>query len=304
MKPEEFSRLAEAGYNRIPVVREVLADLDTPLSTYLKLADGPYSYLFESVSGGEQWGRYSIIGLPCRTRVRISGRTITLERDGQPPEVIEESDPLAWVEAFRLRNRVPQLEHLPRFTGGLVGYFGYEIVQRFEPRLADGDKRDEIGTPEMVLLLSEEVAVFDNLAGRLYLIDHTGKLHVLSPADGQELGSADLGEPVVASPAPAGTPDAAGSAQAEAAESAPPSDEPYIETPRCSTCNECTQINPRMFAYDENQQARIVDVNAGTYRELVEAAESCQVAVIHPGKPKNPNEPGLDELMKRAEPFL
>jgi hypothetical protein len=86
-------------------------------------------------------------------------------------------------------------------------------------------------------------------------------------------------------------------------EAKPPSDEPYIETPRCSTCNECTQINNRMFAYDENQQARIVDATAGTYRQLVEAAENCQVAIIHPGKPKNPNEPGLDELLKRAEAF-
>jgi len=98
-------------------------------------------------------------------------------------------------------------------------------------------------------------------------------------------------------------PPAAAAAEA-AVEAAPPSDEPYIETPRCSTCNECTQINPRMFAYDENQQARIVDVSAGSYRELVEAAENCQVAIIHPGKPKNPKEPGLDELLKRAEPFL
>ena len=80
-------------------------------------------------------------------------------------------------------------------------------------------------------------------------------------------------------------------------------DEPYIETPRCSTCNECTQINNRMFAYDENQQARIVDATAGTFRQLVEAAESCQVAIIHPGKPKNPDEPGLEELLKRAEAF-
>jgi ferredoxin len=85
---------------------------------------------------------------------------------------------------------------------------------------------------------------------------------------------------------------------------APASDEPYIETPRCSSCNECIQINPRMFAYDENQQARIVDAGAGSYRELVEAAENCQVAIIHPGKPKNPKEPALDELRKRAEPFL
>ncbi len=73
---------------------------------------------------------------------------------------------------------------------------------------------------------------------------------------------------------------------------------------RCSSCNECIQLNSKMFAYDANQQAHIVDPDAGTYRELVEAAESCQVAVIHPGKPRNPAEPGLEELLKRAEPFL
>ena len=81
-------------------------------------------------------------------------------------------------------------------------------------------------------------------------------------------------------------------------------DDPYIETPRCTTCNECTQINDKMFAYDANKQASIVNPDAGTYRQLVEAAESCQVSIIHPGKPRNPNEPGLDELLKRAEPFL
>lgn len=91
-------------------------------------------------------------------------------------------------------------------------------------------------------------------------------------------------------------------AQPETAAEAP-SDEPYIETPRCTTCDECTQINNRMFAYDDNKQAYIADLDAGTYRELVEAAESCQVAIIHPGKPRNPNEPNLDELIKRAEPF-
>ncbi len=172
MKPEEFARLAEAGYNRIPVVREVLADLDTPLSTYLKLADGPYSYLFESVSGGEQWGRYSIIGLPCRTRVRISGRQVTLERDGQPPEVSEEADPLAWVESFRQRTRVPQLDHLPRFTGGLVGYFGYDTIRYVESRLDVDPGPDPLGNPDILLMLSEEVVVFDNLSGKLLFIVH------------------------------------------------------------------------------------------------------------------------------------
>ena len=87
------------------------------------------------------------------------------------------------------------------------------------------------------------------------------------------------------------------------ATAAPVSDEPFVETPRCTTCNECTDLNNRMFAYDANMQAYIADIDAGTYRELVEAAESCQVAIIHPGKPKNRNESNLDELVKRAEPF-
>lgn len=84
---------------------------------------------------------------------------------------------------------------------------------------------------------------------------------------------------------------------------APPSDEAWIETPRCPSCNECQTINDRMFAYNDNKQAYIKDITAGTYRQMVEAAEACQVAIIHPGKPRNPNEPGLDELIKRAEPF-
>lgn len=113
-------------------------------------------------------------------------------------------------------------------------------------------------------------------------------------------------ETAAQAPAPAQSPppEKAAPDAAEAPSSAPPSDEPYIETPRCSSCNECIQINPRMFAYDENQQARIVDASAGSYRELVEAAENCQVAIIHPGKPKNPNEPDLDALLERAAPFL
>jgi hypothetical protein len=102
--------------------------------------------------------------------------------------------------------------------------------------------------------------------------------------------------PAAAAPAPAAPP--------EAAEPAPSSDDPWIETARCTTCNECTQLNDRMFGYNENKQAYIRDPDAGTYRELVQAAETCQVAIIHPGKPRNPNEPGLEELLKRAEPFL
>lgn len=170
MTPEQFARLAAEGYNRIPVVREVLADLDTPLSTYLKLADGPYSYLFESVQGGEQWGRYSIIGLPCRTLLRVDGHAVTVEEDGAVVERAESTDPLAWIEAYAARWKVPQLPGLPRFSGGLVGYFGYDTVAFIEPRLERAALPDPLETPDILLMLSEEVVVFDTLSGKLQLI--------------------------------------------------------------------------------------------------------------------------------------
>ena len=172
MTPEVFAELAAQGYNRIPLMREVLADLDTPLSTYLKLADGPYAYLFESVQGGEKWGRYSIIGLPCRTVLRVVGHTITVERDGEVVEQAEAADPLAWIEDFQGRFRVPEVAGLPRFTGGLVGYFGYDTIRYVEPRLAECPNPDPIGAPDILLMVSDEVVVFDNLSGKLYLVVH------------------------------------------------------------------------------------------------------------------------------------
>lgn len=172
MTPEHFAELANAGYNRIPVAREVLADLDTPLSTYLKLANEPWTFLFESVQGGEKWGRYSIIGLPCRERIEVSGHSVRHLRDGQTLGVTEVDDPLAWIEAFQARFKVPKLDHRPRFDGGLVGYFGYETIRYIEPRLADSDKPDPIGVPDILLMVCDDLVVFDNLAGRLTLLTH------------------------------------------------------------------------------------------------------------------------------------
>ena len=169
MTPEAFQQYADQGYNRIPVCRQVLADLDTPLSAYLKLADAPYSYLFESVHGGEQWGRYSIIGLPCRTVVSVRGHDITVRRDGVAVESLTADNPLLWIETFAARYRVPVVPGLPRFTGGLVGYFGYETVQYVEPRLRD-DKPDPIGAPDILLMVSEDLLIFDNLSGKLLLL--------------------------------------------------------------------------------------------------------------------------------------
>ncbi|MGV7197199.1 anthranilate synthase component I [Xanthomonas axonopodis] len=169
---EQFQRQAAEGHTRIPVVREVLSDLDTPLSVYLKLADGDYTYLFESVEGGERFGRYSIIGLPARRVYSFRSHTLEVSEHGEVIETREVADPLAEVDALRAEHSVPQLDGLPGFTGGLVGWFGFECIQYIEPRLGSGDKLDELGTPDILLMLSEELAVFDNLKGRLYLIVH------------------------------------------------------------------------------------------------------------------------------------
>lgn len=172
MTPEQFAAIAQQGYNRIPITRAVLADLETPLSCYLKLARGRYSYLLESVEGGEKWGRYSLIGLPARTVVKVCGHEFAIEVNGVPAESRTCADPLAEIEAWQAGFRVPELPGLPRFTGGLVGYFGYDTVRYVEPRLAHSCPPDELGVPDILLMVSDEVVVFDNLAGTLTLIVH------------------------------------------------------------------------------------------------------------------------------------
>ena len=170
MDKQTFDQLRDDGFNRVPIYREVLADLDTPLSVYLKLADGPDAYLLESVEGSDTWGRYSIIGLPCSCRYTLEGRKWTFSENGEVRSTETIDDPLERIARLQSEFRAPRLQALPIFTGGLVGFLAYESVGYFEPTLELDNKADELGTPEMVMLLSEEVAVFDNLAGRLYLV--------------------------------------------------------------------------------------------------------------------------------------
>ncbi|MDN6179946.1 MAG: anthranilate synthase component I [Halomonas subglaciescola] len=176
MTPEYFAELTSAGYNRIPVSHDVLADLDTPLSTYLKLANVPWTFLLESVQGGEKWGRYSIIGLPCHERIEVRGSTVSHIRDGATQGVTEVEDPLTWIEEFQARFKVPKLDERPRFDGGLVGYFGYETIRYIEPRLRRGqgesEKSDPLGVPDILLMVCNDLVVFDNLSGRLTLLTH------------------------------------------------------------------------------------------------------------------------------------
>lgn len=186
MSPAEFSQYARQGYNRIPLMREVLADLDTPLSAYMKLARGKYSYLFESVQGGEQWGRYSIIGLPASIVVRITAKQVQVRQGDQLIEDSVVDDPLAWVDQFRQQFRVPEVDGLPRFSGGLVGYFGYDTIRYIEPRLANCPNPDPIAVPDILLMVSDEVLVFDNLSGKLLIIVHVDPAEASAYENGQD----------------------------------------------------------------------------------------------------------------------
>src|SRR5664279_359759 len=167
-----FHALAAKGYNRIPLVLETFADLDTPLSLYLKLAGTRYTFLLESVVGGERFGRYSFIGLPAKIRLRVRGRRTEVENDQGVVET-HDGDPLTFIQAFRERFRAAPLPGLPRFCGGLAGYFGYDTVRHIEHKLAHTAKPPTPGladVPDMLLLLTEELAVVDNLAGKISLI--------------------------------------------------------------------------------------------------------------------------------------
>ena len=200
MTPEQFAELAQQNYNRIPVFRDVLADLDTPLSAYLKLARGPYSYLFESVEGGEKWGRYSIIGLRAHTVLTVSGPDIRVSEDGAVVESLHSDDPLRFIEEFQQRYRAPDLDHLPAFNGGLVGYFGYDTVRYVEKRLAASCPPDKLGNPDILLMVSDELVVFDNLAGILTLIVHADPEQTDAYARAQQ--RLDALEALMAGPAP------------------------------------------------------------------------------------------------------
>ena len=167
---DAFEQRVGQGFNRIPVSRSILADTETPLSTYNKLARGQRSFLFESVQGGERWGRYSIIGLPAKRWLAVSGSILTVYDDDDPVEVIDTEDPLAQFDLIRSRYHSAPIADLPVFHGGWVGYFSYDTVRYVESRLAQSAPPDDMALPDLSLMLSEEVVVFDNLAGALTLI--------------------------------------------------------------------------------------------------------------------------------------
>ena len=174
MTQHEFDRLAAQGFTRIAVLAEARADVYTPLAVYIQLAGGPYSYLLESVVGGERFGRYSFIGLACAERIEARGtRVRRLLRDARGADVCMEEydgDPFEYARGWLKRERTAPLPERLRFGGGLVGYFGYEAVRHVEPHALGEQQPDPLGTPDVLLLVSDELAVVDNVLGKLYLV--------------------------------------------------------------------------------------------------------------------------------------
>lgn len=172
MDKTSFNTYIDQGYNHIPVFREVVLDTDTALGLYLKLANNTYSYLFESVQGGEKWGRYSIIGLHAQTVIKVFDHEIRIEKQADIVEHLTVEDPLAWIEQYQQQFKVPEISELPEFNGGLVGYFGYEIVRYIEPKLKNINLKDELNIADILLMLSNDLVVFDNLANKAFLLTH------------------------------------------------------------------------------------------------------------------------------------
>ena len=185
---EQFEAYKEQGFNRIPLVLESFADLDTPLSVYAKLANQPYSYLLESVEGGDKFGRYSIIGLPSKLRIQINdNRILVLEGDKIKKEINDEN-PLDFIDNFMADFKVPTDLDLPRYSGGLAGYFGYETIKYIEPKLCKNFVEDKLDLPDILLMLSDEIVVFDNISGTLFIINYVDP----SIPDAYELGLKNL----------------------------------------------------------------------------------------------------------------
>ena len=172
MQKSQFNNLVKNGFNHIPFSKEVVVDTDTPLALYLKLANKPFTYFLESVQGGEKWGRYSFIGLAAETVIKVYNYEVRVEKNGQIIEKNDVDDPLAWIEDYQNTFKVPKLENLPDFNGGLVGYFGYEIIRYIEPKLENIDKTDELNVPDILLMLSNDLLVVDNLSSKVYIITH------------------------------------------------------------------------------------------------------------------------------------
>ncbi|MBA58434.1 MAG: anthranilate synthase component I [Gammaproteobacteria bacterium] len=173
MDLKSFIKLKKEGFNHIPITRELIADLDTPLSCYIKVARGPYSYLLESASqGGEKWSRYSVVGLPASKVIKISGEVISVLEGGELADMAKRVNPFTYIEEVLSSINYPKLPELPAYTGGLVGYFGYDTMRYFERNLQNSEPEDVLQLPDIILMFSDDLIIFDNVKGRMHLVTH------------------------------------------------------------------------------------------------------------------------------------
>ncbi len=168
----QFNDYKNKGFNRIPLIIEASSDLDSPLSIFTKLANQPFSYLLESVEGGEKFGRYSIIGLPSKVQIKIYKNEISIFDQGKIKEKFDHANPLDFIEEYMNQFKVPDDLNLPRYSGGLAGYFGYETINYIEPKLAKDFLKDELDVPDILLMLSDEIIVIDNTLSKLFIISY------------------------------------------------------------------------------------------------------------------------------------
>lgn len=174
---KQFNAWKEEGYNFVPLILEILGDLDTPLSLYLKVANTPYTYLLESGFNGENWGRYSFIGLECHTRILVKNHQVTHITDNNPNLTFQTDNPLDYIQSVFESFKVPKMESISRFYGGFVGYFGYDTIRYIEPRLDQFNKNDPLNVPDIYLMLSDQLLVFDNLSGKIYIVVYADPTH-------------------------------------------------------------------------------------------------------------------------------
>ena len=243
MNESEFKSLTSQGYNRIPLILETIADLDTPLSLYLKLTQGNNggrnSFLLESVVGGERFGRYSIIGLPASTFLRVKGMKTEIVCDGKTIET-HDGNPLDFIATFQSRYNVYIKPGLPRFCGGLAGYFGYDTIRYIEDKLKESAPQDDLGFPDIQLLLTEEIAVIDNVAGKIFLIVYANPFEANAYAN----GIARLNELAAMLEKPTTAPSMIGSGITETIADFPPDDfkDAVVRTKQYIANGDCMQV--------------------------------------------------------------
>ena len=173
MTEQDFIKYIEKGYNLIPLKSTLINDGLDPIDVYQKLSNMPKSYLLESLEGEKDWSRYTIIGLPSEEYIELKNNRIKYFISNKLVEDVETNNPIDWIEEFQKKFNVPSDSNLPKFQGGLVGYFGFDTVKYFEPAIKATMQKDDMDTPDICLIVSKEFLVFDKINNQIHIVIYT-----------------------------------------------------------------------------------------------------------------------------------